>query len=298
MASMRAFLFVFFSVLLFASDERPCTERLDLHGNVAFVKASIGDSEPLDLVLDSGTVRTTLDEAVATRLGLDLSMKAQSSGARGMQQISVIKDQKLRFCGAEVTESVMLSYPLDFVSKRIGRRIDGIIGVELLRAYVVEMDYPGRMVRLVRPEAFHYAGNGTEIPVIYDRRLPIVAGSVTPYKGEAIPARFQVDTGGASAHVMFWKSFIDKNNLIAGVEGLRDVQVTAFTGTTSQKQGRVQALRIGPITINDSEVGLNNYQYGDPKVFDANLGSGFLKQFKLIFDLPHDRIILESPASQ
>jgi hypothetical protein len=74
----------------------PHATPLELAGNVAFVKASIGNSAPLDMVLDSGTIRTTLDEDVARKLGLDLSMKAQSSGARGTQQISVIKDQTLR----------------------------------------------------------------------------------------------------------------------------------------------------------------------------------------------------------
>ena len=67
-------------------------------------------------------------------------MKAQSSGARGMQEISVIKNQTLRFCGLEVTEPVILAYTLDFVSKRLGRQVDGIIGVEFLHKYPVEVD--------------------------------------------------------------------------------------------------------------------------------------------------------------
>jgi predicted aspartyl protease len=105
--------------------DAPHTAVLELQGNAAFVKASIGNSAPLDMVLDSGTIRTTLDEAVATKLGLDLSMKAQSSGARGMQEISVIKDQRLRFCDMEVTEPVIVAYSLDFLSKRIDRHVDG-----------------------------------------------------------------------------------------------------------------------------------------------------------------------------
>lgn len=103
----------------------PHTAVLELQGNAAFVEASIGNSAPLDMVLDSGTLRTTLNEAVATKLELDLSMKAQSSGARGMQEISVIKDQRLRFCDMEVTEPVIVAYSLDFLSKRIDRHVDG-----------------------------------------------------------------------------------------------------------------------------------------------------------------------------
>jgi predicted aspartyl protease len=285
-----------YAALTSAAADGPHTAALELQGNVAFVKASIGNSAPLDMVLDSGTIYTMLDEAVATKLGLDLSMKAQSSGARGMQEISVIKDQRLRFCDMELTEPVVVAYSLDFVSKRVGRHVDGIIGVEFLHKYIVEIDYPARQVRVFSPNTFAYSGAGEVVSVTYDRRLPLVAGSVTPFGRDPITARFQVDTGGASSYVMFWKGFIEKHDLSAGTHGLREVQVTAFTGTTTQKQGRIQAIQIGKIIAPEPEVGLNDYQFGDPKVFDGNLGSGFLKQFKVIFDLPRNRMILEPPA--
>ncbi len=284
------------ALLSFAADT-PRTTPLELQGNVAFVKASIGNSGSLDMVLDSGTIRTTLDEAVATKLGLDLSMKAQSSGARGMQEISIVKDLPLRFGGLEITEPLTLAYPLEFVSKRIGRHVDGIIGVEFLHRYVVELDYPGRQVRILTPESFTYSGPGEAVPATYDRRLPIIVASITPFGGEPIPARLQVDSGGAAAHVMLWKHFIEKHNLVEGARDVKEVQVTAFTGTTTQKQGRVQAMSVGKIVIAEPQVGLNDHQFGDPNVLDGNLGSGFLKGFKVIFDLPHDRIILERPSA-
>jgi hypothetical protein len=285
------------AALAFAADS-PGVVPLEMQGNVAFVKAAIGNSGPLDMVLDSGTVYTTLDEAVAVKIGLDLSIKAQSSGARGTQQVSVIRDQTLRFCGLEVTEPIMIAYPLDFVSRRVGRRVDGIVGVEFLHKYVVEIDYPARQVRAHQPQSFAYSGPGDILPVTFDRRLPIVAGAVTPFAKEPIPARFQVDTGGAAAHVMLWKIFVEKHDLASGTRDVKEVDVTAFTGTTSQKQGRIEALRIGRTVVKEPMVGLNSYQYGDPEVFDGNLGSGFLKEFRLIFDLPHERMILERPAGR
>jgi len=88
------------------------------------------------------------------------------------------------------------------------------------------------------------------------------------------------------------------HDLLAGTRGLREVQVTAFTGTTTQKQGRIHTIQIGKVIVPEPEVGLNDYQFGDPKAFDGNLGSGFLKQFKVIFDLPRDRMILEQPVGR
>jgi len=250
------------------------------------------------MALDSGTIRATLDESVAKRIGLDLSMKAQSSGAAGMQEISVVKDQVLRFGGVEVTEPLMLAYPLDFLSKRLGRRVDGIIGVELFRKYVVEIDYAGRKLRLMAPETFTYAGPGEVVPVTYDRRLPLVSGTVTPYGKDPIPTRFQLDTGGSGMYADLWKDFIAKHDLLPGVRDVAVVQTTGFGGTRPQQKGRVAALQIGGIKITDPVVRLNDYQFGDAALFGGNLGSSFFKQFRVIFDLPHDRVVFEPVAAR
>jgi hypothetical protein len=298
MTAVYTFRILLIGASLAAAAEGPHEATIEMQGNVAFVRATIGNSAPLDMALDSGTKRTTLDEAVAAKLGFDLSMKAQSSGAKGMQEISVIRDQTLRFLRLDAAAPLLLAYPLEFVSKRVGRHIDGILGVEFLHKYVVEIDYPARRVRAHLPDEFVYSGPGAILPVTYDDGLPVIAAMVTPFGGKPIAARLQVDSGGASAHVMFWKGFIERTDLAAGTRDLRDVQVTAFTGTTSQKQGRVQSLQIGGIEVPEPEVGLNDYQFSDPKALDGNLGSGFLKQFKAIFDLPHNRLILERPSGR
>ncbi len=148
------------------------------------------------------------------------------------------------------------------------------------------------------PQTYAYSGRGEAIPVTYFRDLPIITGFATLFGKDPIPVRFQVDSGRAISPIMFWMAFIDKHDLASGVHNLREVDVTGFGGTTKQKQGRIQSMQIGSTKIPEPEVGLNDFQYGDPAVFDANLGTGFLKQFKVVFDLPHDHIIFERPLAQ
>lgn len=267
----------------------------ELLKDVVFVKASIGNSAPLEMALDSGTIRTTLDEAVARRLGFDLSMKAQSSGANGTQEISILKDQTLQFAAVQVTEPLMLVYSLEFLSKVVGRRIDGIIGIELFRKYVVELDYPGRKIRILDPAGFKYAGAGESVPVTYYGRLPLVEGSVTPFGGSAVTTKFQLDTGGSGLAVDLWKDFVAQHSLLAGARDLVDVPSTVFTGTRMQKKGRIQAIQIGRLKVDEPEVRFNDFNFGTPDAFGGNLGSGFFRQFRIIFDLPHDRVIFERP---
>ena len=192
------------------------TAPLELQKNVIFVKASIGDSAPLDMVLDSGTIRTTIDETAARGLQFDLSLKARSSGQNGDQEISAIQNQTLHFAGVEVTEAIMLAYPLDSVSKRVGRHMDGIIGVELLRKFVVTVDYAARRVEVLDPGMFVYPGAGESVSVTYAGRLPLVAASITPWGRAPIPVRLQVDSGGSAGSIVFWKEFVTRHDLLSG----------------------------------------------------------------------------------
>ncbi len=279
-----------------ADTSKPIPFELHKQG-VIFVQASIAGSAPLDFVLDSGTVRTTLDESVATRLGLDLSMKAQSSGANGMEQISVVKDQTLKFGGVEVAEPLVMVYPLDSLSKRLGRRVDGIIGVQLFRKHVVEIDYANHQLRIIAPEAFNYSGRAEAVPVTYDRDLPVVAGSVKPYGKDPIATHFQLDTGAAGTVVVFWKEFVQQHDLQPGVRDLTSTEATGFGGDHPAWNGRVEAIQVGGITLKEPVVRLADQRFGEPGVFGGNLGSGFYEQRRVTFDLPHDRVFFEPAAS-
>ena len=285
------------AAMLAASIDTSKPIPFDLHKKgVIFVQASIAGSAPLDFVLDSGTVRTTLDESVATRLGLDLSMKAQSSGANGMEHISVVKDQTLKFGGVEVAEPLVMVYPLDALSNRLGRRVDGIIGVQLFSKRVVEIDYPNHQLRISAPEAFTYSGRGEAVPVTYDRDLPVVAALVKPYGKDPIATHFQLDTGAAGAVVVFWKEFVQQHDLQPGVRDLTSTEATGFGGDHAAWNGRVESIQVGGITLKEPAVRLSDLRFGEPDVFGGNLGSGFYEPLRVTFDLPHDRVFFDKAA--
>jgi hypothetical protein len=104
-----------------------------------------------------------------------------------------------------------------------------------------------------------------------------------------------VDSGGSAANADFSRAFGETTGLVSGMREARDSKVTIFRGDTTSKTGKVQALRIGNVSVSGPEVQILDYQTTDPKVMDGTLGSEFLRQFKVIFDLPHERIIFERP---
>ena len=269
---------------------------IDLQGNAMFAKGTVGDSGPLNLVLDSGSIRTSLDETLARSLGYDLSRKAQSSGGNGRQTLSVLTDVPVTLCGKTVVDPVVVVYPLEFLTKAIKRQVDGIVGIEIFRKYVVVLDYPKQRLEIIPSDGFTYQGSGTSIPVTYGERLPIVAGYVTPFGGEPIPIQLMVDSGGSAVNVDFYHPFEEKSRLapVCATPGTHTRRCSPATGRS--KRGRVQALSIGGVRLEEPEVQiLGEAKEGGFPGWDGTLGSGFLKQFRVIFDLPHDRIVLERP---
>jgi hypothetical protein len=287
-----------FPVSLLCADSRELGTGFELHQGMIFLQASIGDSGPLQMALDSGTKRTTLDEALARKMGLDLSMKARSSGANGIQEISVVRDQTLGIGGVSVPVPLMLVYPLDFLSKKIGHRVDGIVGVELLRHFVVRIDYTNRQLSVMQPASFSYSGAGQVLPVTYHDGLPLVPGSLMLFGRDPIQTRFQLDTGSGVAYVNFWKAFVEKHQLLSGARELADTEMTGFGGSKAGKKGRIKALQIGQTTLPEPEVGFCDWNFGDPGVFGGNVGNRFFRLFNVIFDLPHDRLILEDAGAK
>jgi hypothetical protein len=126
--------------------------------------------------------------------------------------------------------------------------------------------------------------------------LPIVTGSVTPFGREPIPIKLMVDSGGSAVNVDFYHPFEENWKLSGCLRDARDSHATMFTGERPSKRGRVQTLSIGGVQLDEPEVQvLAEAKGGEFRGWDGTLGSGFLKQFRVIFDLPHDRIVLERP---
>ncbi len=277
---------------------QPATRcSIEMQGSVMFVKGTVGKSGVVDLVVDSGSIRTSFDEQLAQGLGYDLSMKAQSAGGNGRQTLSVLRDVEVGICGKRVIDPIVVVYPLRFLTKAIKRQVDGVVGIEIFRKYVVVMDYPGRSMEIIDPAAFSYKGDGTVVPVQYAQKLPYVSGSITPFGGEPIPVKLMVDSGGSSFNVDFYQPFEEKHHIVSNLRDVRDSTSTMFTGDRPGKRGRAQWLSIGTLQVIDPEVQvLGPSKSSELGEWDGTLGSGFLKQFKVIFDLPHDRIIFEIPG--
>ena len=128
----------------------------ELAGRHIIVKVTVGSSRPLSFVFDTGAHAAIIRMDVAKELGLRLEGDVRSGGAGpGTQTGSFVRGARWSLVGLPgVTQPLSLALPLPELSPAAGRSLDGIIGGEFIREFVVELDYQAKALRLHKPESF------------------------------------------------------------------------------------------------------------------------------------------------
>lgn len=259
-----------------------------------FIPVRINGSGPLWCGLDSGGgALLYLDQGKASAMGIQPTEEGRSAGPQ---------DQKLkRDARARVTlevPGVKLVNQTLVIESRPFAEFSCVIGLMTFRQYVVEVDYETPAVRLFDPERYQYPGSGHALPFLADQDNPFVTVTLTLPKGDDLQARLAVDTGGGAFFALLSKSFVDKNQLMSRV--LKTIPDPSFG--YADKQARVLVTRmkkfaLGPFEVPRPVVHLWQVRgFGGAVEPDGLLCGDFLRRFKLIFDCPRHRLILQPNA--
>jgi len=123
---------------------------IPFRGNGAIiVPVHVNGVGPMNFALDTGSTMTCVDEGVAVRLRLPMqeSVRGVAAGAAGVGERRVVRVDSLRVGGASMRE--LPACVLELVHARhVGVEIDGLLGLNFLRAFQVGIDFDRREVRL------------------------------------------------------------------------------------------------------------------------------------------------------
>jgi len=123
-------------------------------GGALVVPVIINGHGPFDFALDTGATLTCIDLAVARRLGLaeERGASAVGAGMGGAGRIPLMRLDSLRVGGARAGE--MMACALDLQHARaVGLGIDGLLGLNFLRAFRVTLDFERGVMLLQSPHA-------------------------------------------------------------------------------------------------------------------------------------------------
>jgi hypothetical protein len=265
-----------------------------LINNHIYLKARLNGQGPFQLMCDTGGANVVTPE-LAARLGLSPEGKVQGRGVgEKSQDTGFVKMQTLAVGEVTLSDQVFLVISLETLAGVGGAPLDGAIGYEVFKRFVVKIDYEHSELTLTVPAAFSYRGTGTVVPFTFNDSTPEVTGDI-----DGTPGTFAIDTGSRSS-VTILAPFAKEHDL-ASRYGATTEMVTGW-GVGGASRGlltRAKVLRLGEVSIAEPLMVISTARQGvfaDPHGA-GNVGGGVLKRFNITFDYANKVLIFERNAN-
>jgi predicted aspartyl protease len=261
---------------------------MDDNGN-ALLKVRVNNSPALNFTLDTGSdVFAILTSAQANNLGLTPRNKYKVGIAANVGEIeaATIPSANLTLPGVEaVNQRIEVIMSDDATANE--SKIDGVLGLEFLKKFIVEIDYEAQTLRLFAPEKYRYSGTGEVIPIKIKDGAAMVRLKMMTTTGKSIADDFEVDNG-MSATLALRTPAVRKYGLLAEMQTIQAPIDIEAGGEYKRRIGRLKSLQLGHFIIDNPTVSLSENVEGEGGI----IGEEILRRFKVIFDFSHHRMIL------
>ncbi len=255
-----------------------------------YLDVRVNQSRPLSFVLDTGSSTSVVSLPRAKELRLKQGFwKWKAGGWSGWVSARFLHEVTFKLGELEYRPHWLIVLPLpdDWWNP-----LDGIIGCDLFKRYVVEMDFQSHLVRLYQPKTYHYAGNGTVLPIKLRHGYPMIEGSVTGATGKPVRGWFEIDSGSGDV-VALAESLVRTNKLTeSGGRVLRTVSWN-IAGQFPTLYGRIGKFQLGPYTLDHPTARFLVHRMVADKGQAGVIGTELLERFKVIFDYSRRHLILE-----
>ncbi len=140
--------------------------------NLILVQARVNDSEPLWFIFDTGAESTVVDSKLAKQMRLKAVGKEVGTGTAGTATALIFRGVSIKLPNLEALNLRVAALPIDFISSPVGRKISGVIGNDIIKELVVEVDYESQFINLYEPQSYQHSGSGEVIPITIEENLP------------------------------------------------------------------------------------------------------------------------------
>lgn len=290
-----------------------------LYNNHIYLRVSVNESAPLWFVLDTGA-RNLIASKHARALGLKLAPAGQAVGVgEKAQEAFIAENVSLSLPGLTLTRQKFAVLDFDgleecsneldvdargnLMKRQRARKgderqpFDGVLGEELFRLFVVEIDYAAQVINLYEPKNYRYIGRGEAIPIEVRPRYVYVRAQLASSKGGDVTGLFLIDTGYMGA-LLLNRPFIEKHGLLPADNESAPFEVCGIGGGSMTHVGKLESLQLGSLEVKSPVTLFSQARDGNliSSDYDGLIGNAILRRFNVVFDYSRSRMILESPT--
>ena len=275
--------------------------RFKLINNLIVIPVEINGVE-MSFLLDSGVNKPIMFSLnPGDSLSIEQKERIQLRGLGSGEPIQAVKARSDTF---KVNDILKLNLELYIIldqeinmSTRLGVPIHGIIGYDMFKDFIVEINYSAEKIKFYNPEKYKYkrCKKCTDLPLTFRNNKPYIDVSVAieENKEPDVPVKLLIDSGGSDA---LWL-FEDKVKRINIPEKkFDDFLGRGLSGSIYGMRARVKKFNMGKFTFENAKVAFpDSTAIAYVKNFkerNGSIGGEILKRFKVIFDYGNKRIRL------
>ncbi len=187
------------------------------------------------------------------------------------------------------------------LSAKMGVTIHGVIGYDLLKSLVVQINYRKKKIRFYNPNHFQLKKcRKCEIfPLTIYQNKPYIDVQVAVRDREnKTPVKMLINSGSSDA---LWLFEHTEEELITPEKYFNDFLGIGLSGVIYGKRSRIRAVEIGGFAIEEPTVSfLDSVSTENARKYterNGSIGSNILKRFKVWIDYKNQQIMLEKNGS-
>lgn len=274
--------------------------KFRLINNLIVIPLEVNGAE-LSFILDSGVSKPILfnlsdQDSIQINNVSEITLRGLGDG----EPIKALSSKKNLFKIGDIANKdqvlyVVMDKSLNF-SPTLGIPVHGIIGYDLFRDFVVDINYATKIIKFHNPESYRYrkSKKSETLPLTIINRKAYIDGKVVLANTDDVPVRLLLDTGSSDA---IWL-FKDENKGI-GIpdKNYEDFLGKGLSGDIFGKRTKVNSIKIGGFALRDAKAAFPDMQsFSSVKDFgnrNGSVGGEVLKRFNVIFNYPSNKITLK-----
>lgn len=253
-------------------------------GGVVVIRAQLsGYPDSLNFIMDTGSAGVSLDSTTCLRMNIrPVYTDKFISGVGGVRRISYVNNQSLLLGQIKVDSLHFHVGDYEILSGEYGDHIDGIIGDDFYKRYIVRIDYDSNVMYVYTRGDFRYPKGGFALRPTFSI-LPTEVAAIQDIR--EVKARFYFDTG-AGLCVLLNSDFIGDSSILNPEKKPFPVQAHGIGGKVIMHVTTIKEFKLGPYRfrnlpahIFDDVYHITSYPY-----LAGLIGNDILRRFNIILN--------------
>lgn len=268
--------------------------------NLIILPVQINESDTLNFILDTGVRYPIITELpFVNKLNLNYMMPVQIQGLGEGEELTAYRSGNNTMTIAGLTarnQEVQMIIDENFqISHILGIPVHGLIGFNLFKDYVVEIDYSSNTLTLNKPEYYKYRDrrNDIVVPLLFDNNKPFVQTDIITHDSIKVPVKLLVDTGASDA---LWLSEKSDERIQLPAKHIETFLGKGLSGDLYGVKGRIDGIWVGPLILPQPIVAFPNSELIDQLLSSNNrngtIGAEILRRFHVTLDYRNSRMTL------